>query len=355
MMRDTTFFAVLTLLLLSGNVAQAQTVLPQAEKTIFQTLCAYDSLEVHIETDLKQLKDRRHEGKQPAVFKVMRGKQVLTQQTIQVEARGAMRRKTCDFPPVKFYFYDHKPASDSAEDVNELKMVSSCLYTAESEPLVAKELLCYELYNLLTDQSFRTKAAKVVFTDPEHKLQQHRSFAFFVEPERELADRLHGNPIKPKIVSPKGMEPAAYDRAAVFQFMIGNSDWTVYTRHNMKTIGLPALHTVVPVPYDFDYAGLVDAPYAVPGKGIDLPNVKVRYFLGMCREPDGYKPTFNLFLTKKHDILQHCQQFQYLSPNDKELVRGYLKAFFAILEDPKACQKAIIDHCGYDKKVISQE
>ena len=38
----------------------------------------------------------------------------------------------------------------------------------------------------------------------------------------------------------------------------------------------------MPAPYDFDYSGLVDAPYAVPPEGVDVRSVKQRIYRGYC-------------------------------------------------------------------------
>jgi hypothetical protein len=35
----------------------------------------------------------------------------------------------------------------------------------------------------------------------------------------------------------------------------------------------------VVVPYDFDYAGIVDAYYAVPNEGLEIENVRQRFIV----------------------------------------------------------------------------
>jgi hypothetical protein len=37
------------------------------------------------------------------------------------------------------------------------------------------------------------------------------------------------------------------------------------------------------IPYDFDYSGFVDAPYAVPPEGVSVTSVKSRHYRGFCR------------------------------------------------------------------------
>jgi hypothetical protein len=347
--------AILNLLLLALSctaTAQTTAVQPIAApgQFIFDKLSTYDTLEVVIETDMKRLKNQKETAKVPAVFKIMQGSTIVAQQDIKVKARGVMRRQTCDFPPIKLYFQDFEGATDSAEDVSELKLVSQCHYNEAEEHLVAKEMLAYELYNIITPESFRIKAAKVRITDPDHKMMRHESLAFFIEPELEVAARLSGHPIKPKVLSPKGMEPDTYDRVSLFQYMIGNTDWSIYNRHNIKAVLVPGRGAVLAIPYDFDYAGVVDAPYAIPGKGIALPNVRARYFLGMCREAGTYERGFNVFLQKKLDLLQHCKNFKYLPKIYREQPYDYIRSFFKVLETPSEFQKYIIGHCDKYKR-----
>ena len=115
--------------------------------------------------------------------------------------------------------------------------------------------------------------------------------AFFIESEQEMASRLGGRPVKPRIISPKGMDSTAYDRMCLFQFMIGNTDFGAYTRHNVKVVGFKG-RPPIPVPYDFDYSGLVAADYAIPSTDLPIQNVEERYFLGFA----GMQPVTMRFL-----------------------------------------------------------
>jgi len=72
-------------------------------------------------------------------------------------------------------------------------------------------------------------------------------------------------------------------------YMIGNLDWSMRAGpagegccHNGRLLaGNGPYYT--PVPYDFDYSGLVDAPYAVPPDGFKISNVKSRVYQGYCK------------------------------------------------------------------------
>jgi len=316
-------------------------------ESIFHTLQRYDSLNISIETDLKQLKsDKTDEAWQPGIFQVLQGDSAALRLNVQVAARGNMRKKTCDFPPIKIKFYADETTNDSIADINELKLVTSCHKTEQNEDWVRKEFVVYQLYNLLTDESFRVKQANVKLTSPDKKNSPVESFAFFIENEKELAARLGGKPLKPKIVSIKIMDTTAYDRASLFQYMIGNTDWSIRVRHNVKVIYFSDRNKAAPIPYDFDYCGLVGTNYAAPSPEIPIQTVKERYFMGPCRNTAHYQRVFDSFLSKKQALMEHIEQSAVLNKNTKKQMRTYLDEFFAVMEKPALAKREIIQNCN---------
>jgi len=317
-----------------------------ATESIFTRLKQYDPLNVLIETDIKQLKkDRGEEQWQPGVFKVLKGDSVALQFDIRLAARGNMRKKTCYFPPVKIRFPYPGAANDSIAEINELKLVTSCKNTALDEQWVQKECLVYELYNLLTEQSFQVIRASVRFANPGKKSQMN-SFSFLIESEKDLASRLNARPIKPRIVTHKSLDTLAFDRLALFQYMIGNTDWSVRVRHNIKVLFLLPNGPTIPVPYDFDYAGAVGTDYALPDPQLPIRTVQERYFMGPCREKEDYQRVFRLFKSKQAVILDHCNQFPDLPKNVKKQMTNYLGEFFQIIADSALSKREIEDNCG---------
>ncbi|MBP6825519.1 MAG: hypothetical protein KA165_03070 [Saprospiraceae bacterium] len=318
------------------------------QEGVFALLQQYNPLDVVIETDIKQLKKDKNkddEQWQPGVFKVFKGDSVVLQLGVQLAARGNMRKKTCFFPPVKIRFYTDKPENDSIADINELKLVSSCKNTALDEIWVQKEFLVYELYNTLTEQSFRVKRASIGFANPG-KTTTSRDFCFLIESEKEMAFRLNAKPIKPKIVSHRSLDPAAYDRMALFEFMIGNTDWSIRARHNVKVLFLTSAGLNIPVPYDFDYSGLVGTDYAIPDPQTQLQSVQERYFMGQCRDQAEYRKLYELFLSKKEAFLQQCMGFTDLPKSARKQMTGYLEIFFNIIENPDLAKREIENNCG---------
>ena len=340
---------LLPLLCASRLASQADTVY-----NIFSRLQQFEPLEVVIETDIKKLRSGSGPETQwqSAVFKIMKDNAAVFEQKVQVAPRGNMRKKTCHFPPVKIRFYEHKLKTDSLEDVNELKLVVACRNSNEDDQFVLKEWLAYKLYNLLTEESFRVKEASVRFVTPGKKKGGIVSTAFFIESEQELASRLGGRPIKPRIISPKGLDSVAYDRMCLFQFMIGNTDWSTYTRHNIKTIGFKG-RPAIAVPYDFDYSGLVSTDYSIPSPDLPIKAVQERYYLGFCRSAASFSAMFKEFLAKRAAILAVCEQAPRIEKVNRRQMQDYLKEFFDILEEPRQAKAQIMGNC--DKRLRKEK
>lgn len=341
------YFATLVLCL-SALTLTAQT--PEVDHP-FQMLAQYDSLEVYLEADFKKLpKDKTKNSWLPAVFQVRKGETILRTFEVSIQARGNNRREVCDMPPLKIRFAGAGKLPDSVAELRTLKMVAPCKGSSNYETLILKEALTYSLYEHMTPESFRTKLVRITLKDRSRKNAYDPVHAFFIEPEAELADRLNCYAIKPTVMSPRGLEESTFNRVCVFQYMVGNTDWTPYNRHNIRILIHRATKAVIAVPYDFDYCGAVDAPYAVPQTGAPIQHVRQRYFFGLCRPKEDYQRVFDAFLAQKDPLLKRCDTFPYLSKSAKEDVKSYIESFFPILENPKAVRKEILEHCDNFKK-----
>jgi hypothetical protein len=317
----------------------------------FELLYSIDSLTVVIETDVRKLqRDRNPDLWLPGEIELRKGTKTVLKQAVEVQARGNARRKICAFPPVKIRFADALGMPDSLKGAEVVKIVSACNDEEQSEHLVLKEYLMYQLYQTLTEESFRTKLAVIQFREKGRRQIYASSYGFFLENEATLAKRLNGNMYRPSVMSPKGIDSLTMDRVCLFEFMIGNTDWSVYNLHNIRALLQNATRKVVAIPYDFDYAGAVDAPYAVPQKGLYIKTVQDRHYFGLCRDKVFAEKTFNVFLQKKAALLATVDNFEPLSTFERKKVRSYLNSFFDVLANPKQTRVQILEHCDNFKK-----
>jgi len=251
---------------------------------------------------------------------------------IRIKSRGEMRNGYCDFPPIRLNFKDAGFKKADLKNIEKIKMVTHCKYGNEEN--LFKEYLIYKLYNVLTDTSFRVRLVKVDYinNNPDKKRKPVETYSFFIEPIEMLAARIKSVPIDNDKVSQKNIIPALMDRVAIFNFMIGNTDWSVPGQHNCKVLSAfnpnyPGLGILVP--YDFDYAGLVNADYAVPYEGLGLKSVQERRYLGICRDEEIFKNDLRIFMDKKEAFYKVIREFPLLAEKVKKEMIDYLDSFYS--------------------------
>jgi hypothetical protein len=207
----------------------------------------------------------------------------------QLSPRGItrLRKETCDFPPIRVDFTGDPPASSMFAGQNRLKLVTHCQSNASFQQYVLLEYAAYRLYNLLSPMSFRARLAQVDYVENSGRTLTSR-LGFFIE---DLSDVAKRNDMKEAQVGARiqvaTLNPPDAARFAVFQYMISNLDWAMQAGpagdaccHNSRLISPTGSPPYSTVPYDFDYSGFVDAPYAVPPEGISVSSVKVRRYRG---------------------------------------------------------------------------
>lgn len=341
--------------LLFPIIGNTQTTTGQIEKTesIFNIWQSEEMLKWHLTTNMKKfVKGKKEEVKQAALLKYITKDGQEKVHPVKIRARGNMRKDICTFPPIKLYYPESfLDSMGFNKRYNDYKLVLSCQAQSAYQGYVLKELLIYQLYNLLTNLSYRVQLIHVTIEDSENKRKKIESYGFIIENDEEMADRLNGKLIQPKILSPRAITPEHYDRMALFQYMIGNTDWYMYNKHNMKILKRTNDAYPIIIPYDFDYAGIINASYAVPHEKLPIDYVRERFFLGMCREKGAYSPSLELFRAKKADILATCENFDLLNEKAKKNMVKYLKDFFEILEDDKKTRRHIIEHCDQHVKI----
>jgi hypothetical protein len=118
---------------------------------------------------------------------------------------------------------------------------------------------------------------------------------------------------------------------AIFNYMIGNTDWTVRGPHNV--IILSQGHSERPdlglvVPYDFDFSGLVNSNYSTPASHVDIKSVRDRFYLGPCRSEEDFSSALQEFANKKEEFYRVIREFPYLSERSKNDMLDYLNDFY---------------------------
>lgn len=265
---------------------------------------------------------------------------------IELAARGNSRRRpeNCKFPPLRVSFTE-KPAKDTLfHKQKKLKLVTHCRSTKGFEKHLLLEYAAYRMLNVLTEQSFRVRLANVRYVEAKSgKLVVERP-GFFIEDTDDLGARVGLEDVKTGKITILQHEPAAAARSALFFHMIGNHDWSMIDGpegeccHNGKLLGAEKTSRsgLIYVPYDFDYSGFVDAPYAVPPEQIAIKSVRTRRFRSSCALNADVTRAAADFRAKRPQIEAAVRLTPGLDAKAANNAVGYLDGFFDDIADDAA-------------------
>jgi hypothetical protein len=189
--------------------------------------------------------------------------------------------------------------------------------------------------------------------DSDKRKKPWTHYTFLIEDESKLAKRVSKEVLHTPSINSSQLDDKATALAELFQLMIANNDYSTIRGpsgrdccHNMELIKPPGSRTnIVPVPYDFDVSGLVNAKYAVPPEKLPIKNVRKRYFRGRCQPADIWPLAIANIQSKREEILSLVTNSSELNENNKNKTLRYLQNFFDILDNPKRVQKEIIGRC----------
>lgn len=269
---------------------------------------------------------------------------------VKARVRGNFRLKNCYFPPLKLKFNKKAVSTTPFAGNKTLKLVVPCQISSDNNELIRKEYLCYQFYQTLSPYYFRTRLANMELTEISRKKPKtYELLTFFVEDNSMVAQRSGG-----KVMEVKGLNPAAFDekqsvRNDYFQYMIGNADWSAVYQHNSNT--LFANGKYIPLSYDFDMSGFVNANYAqANAPKLGTGDVRERVYRGFCKSNQVMEEVRSEFLEKEGKIIatinEHASHFSNYVVKDME---GYLGQFFDILKSDSAFKASILGQCRTDK------
>jgi hypothetical protein len=274
---------------------------------------------------------------------------------IELRTRGHYRLQptTCEFPPLRVNFKRSQVEGTVFAGQNKIKLVTHCQDNRdEYEQYVLQEYLVYRMFALLTDNSFQVRLARVTYVDTEGERDRITKYAFFIEDNDAMAERNGWDVLEVSTVIPSQMQQDALVVVEVFQFMIGNTDWDAFYGergsvccHNGLVIGSFRDFIVIPVPYDFDFCGLIWTRYATPNPRLPIRNVRQRLYRGICRPREELEAAFQLFEEKREAIYDLVRSVPDLDLERLGNTIGYLDEFYEIIGDPRKVEREMLNRC----------
>jgi hypothetical protein len=229
------------------------------------------------------------------------------------------------------------------EGQKKLKLVLPCLKQSDKNDNILKELLVYKLFELVTPYHFKTKRLTIEFTDQGKKNKTVETInGFFIEDDKKVAKRVEGKVFE-RYIHPLAMDSDASIRNALFQYMIGNTDFSTAYQHNGKLLFVGK--KIVPLPYDFDMSGFINPSYAVVNQTLGISNIRERKYRGFKRDEDDFQEVREDFIAQKQAMydLMKSYEVDFDSAEEFNEAFAYVESFFDIIEDDNEFKKNVLD------------
>ena len=309
--------------------ARASAQPPLVSNTAFDYLTAQEGTEFTLELDLTDLINNKNTKTYfPGSITASDGKMLK----VEVRARGKYRRRICDVPPLKLKFSKKDLRAKGLDTLNEIKLVVPCFEDPRGEELLLREYVAYRMFERLSPYSVRARLVKVTFRDKHVEEAKKPVYCLLVEHEEQVAARLQGAIVEEYGLKADTLQTEQGALAAVFEYMIGNTDWGLADARNVYLFKSAPGEKIHLIPFDFDFAGLVDAPYAVPKVETGLKNVRERHLSADGIPAAALREAAEKIKGAKADLMAMCTA-NFLSKNSSKEMTKYLESFFQNIDN----------------------
>ena len=265
---------------------------------------------------------------------------------VTLRTRGNLRLnpRTCGFVPLAVNFVQKEAAGTVFDGQSKLKLVTHCQNDDRADQRVLREYLAYRLHNLVTRHSFRVRLGRATYVDaPSGKTVATRN-AVFIEDEDDVARRMEGRAVSLPRMTFDDFEQDSLTQMMLFQYLIGNTDFSIFALHNVAMVTTPA-KVFYPITWDFDVSGLVDPPYGIPQPILGIASIRERLYRGPCRTLEEFEPSLAVFRARQPEAMALVDSIPGLDQRDRRDVSGFLGQFFALLGRKNALKEELVDKC----------
>jgi len=313
-------------------------------------------IEATIEAPFDDIMHERSEDIEPeGSFTYSQPDGTQQQLDIKVRIRGKFRARKdiCDFAPLRLNFKKKQVDGTEFQGQDKLKLVTHCDNTGKKQDqFVLKEFLTYRFLAMLTDNSFRTRLLHITYVDSTGRSKTRTKYAFLIEHKDHLADRIDARLARVEAIQFDELDHVQTNLVTVFSYFIGNTDFSAvrgpnegFCCHNVLLLEqTPGLK--LPIPYDFDFSGMVNAPYAAPNPRFNITTVRTRLYRGLCRNNALLESTFDLFRDNRDNIYALIDTLDGLSKKSNRAMTGYIKDFYKVLDNDAKVNRKFLTKCS---------
>jgi hypothetical protein len=265
---------------------------------------------------------------------------------VQLGARGHVRRmkQTCDFVPLRLEFAKDAVKETLFEGQDALKLVVQCRNAGDFEEYLLREYLAYRILNVLTPHGLRARLTRVTYLDAAGKSAGTR-YGMLLEDDGDVAKRMLGRTVELPRVQFKDLDATSLATMMIFEYMIGSTDFSIYALHNVVLVQTPD-RMLYPVPYDFDMAGLVSPPYAIPDRQFPIKSVKERLYRGPCRTLEQVETILARFAATQGAVMALPDAIPDLGKISRAETKSFLDGFYRSVKDQKEVKRVFVESCS---------
>jgi predicted methyltransferase len=271
---------------------------------------------------------------------------------VDVRTRGKSRLSICTFPPLRLDFKRGQVTDTLFAGQNRLKLATRCKTGDSYERYLEMEYQLYRVYALLSDIAYRVRPVRMRYVDTERDNEVSDMSGFLIESTEELAARAQMEVLEMPEIQLVDLEVARLATFTLFEYFLGNTDWSVTSKnandeiccHNSDTLTPIGGGPIVSVPFDFDQSGIIDTSYALPNERLRITSVRTRKYRGFCsgnEHLDAVIAKFNAARPAIEAVFAGAQ----LDERTRKSTSDYIAEFYETISDPKLLQREIIDDC----------
>jgi hypothetical protein len=308
-----------------------------------------EPVDVTITADFKAVqRDRNVDSKKmfPGTLSIVTGGVAGDAIPIQLRTRGHARRnvRTCDFAPLRLEFPKDQVKGTIFQGQGAVKLGTHCQDSDVFQQYTLKEHLASRILNVLTPRSLRSRLARVTYVDSASGKKPFTRLGIFFEDADDMAKRVEAREEPRERLLFGRLDQPTLILMSLFEYMIANTDYSIAALHNVVIV-VDSKGVIYPVPYDFDYSGLVNAHYAVPAKFLGLASVRDRLYRGPCKTEPELEPTLEQFRAKKDEILALPAAMPGLDDGHRKNTEKYLNEFFDLVSRPDKVKRTFVTDC----------
>ena len=310
-----------------------------------------DPIEIVLTADWKAVqRDRNVESKKlyPATLAIKKDGAAGTPIPIEVRTRGNVRRnpRLCSFAPLRLELPKEGVKGTVFEGQGGIKLGVHCQGDGVYQQYMLKEFLANRLHNVVTPRSLRVRLAKVTYADKDPGKEPYTKLGIFYEDADDMAARAEARELPVPRQMFQYLDQPSLLFMSLFNYMIGNVDYSILTLHNVIMID-DVKGARLPVPYDFDYSGLVNAHYAIPAKGLEMSSVRDRLYRGPCKTEAEVNQALQPFRDKQAEMLALVASMEPLGLDEgpRKSTEKYLNEFFELIDKPDRVKKMFVTDC----------